>query len=90
MPAFLFQGGFHRRIGTERVGTASFAEAPKQNCVGRFEENNFRRNHLADGLQDSGKLFELRSFSDVHDQGRAANIPRLQRQFREARDQLNG
>ena len=68
---------------------ASFAEAAQQHCVGRLEKNDLRRNHLADGLQDAGKLAELGAFANVDDQRGAADIARLQRQFGEVRNQFD-
>jgi hypothetical protein len=56
---------------------AGLAETPDQNVIGRFEKNHLGRNQASDCLQNLGKLFQLRSFPNVHDQRGAANLTRL-------------
>ena len=63
------------------MGAASLAETSQQDCIGCFEEDDFRRNHPPNRLQHLGELSQLRAFADVNDESSPPDIPRLNRQL---------
>ena len=67
------------RSGSDREGMrpAGLAETTHQHRVGRFQEDYLGRNQAPDRLQDLRKIFQLRAFTDVHYQGGAADLARL-------------
>src|ERR1700674_931520 len=76
MTAFGAEGRLHGSIGTERMGTASFAEAADQYGVGGFQINHLSREHAPDRFEDSWKLFQLGTLAYVHHKCRAPNLSR--------------
>ena len=88
--AFRLERGLHGCVRAQGMRPARLAETAHQNRVGSFEEDDFRRDHAGDRLQYLRKLFQLRTFADVHDQRGAANLARLHGQVGKLRDELHG
>src|SRR5215471_6420367 len=65
------------------------AVAAKEDCIGSLKEHDPGRNHATYGMQNSRQFFQLGAFSHIHDQRGAPDLPRLDGQLSEPRNQIN-